>query len=146
MKIFGHSMIKNIQYEEAKKKLDEYIKENSTLYEWLKDTCRKYDNAIFEQPDFAGFNYEKALKFIRTWDIINNLPADKKNLFLLFCSTGYDYKETLEVFNGVGKGCKNVSTLRVLISNIRKIIREKYTLNYGDSETIFNKFDSDIYC
>lgn len=146
MKIFGYNMEKNIKYNEGKKILDKFITETNSLYEWLKKTCERYNNSVFELPEFTGFNYEKAVKFINTWDIINELPTEKKNMFLIYCATEFDYEKALEIFNGVGKGCKNVATLRVLITNIRKIIKEKYRNKYGTDKLDFDCFNSSIYC
>ena len=132
MKIFGLFMETNIKYEQGKAKLEEYIKEQNALYQWYKDTMVRYSETVFDLPEFAGFDYHEALFFIRTWDIIQELPTDKKNLFLTYCATDYNYKETLEIFNG--KRCyKNVATLRVLIALIRKIIKEKYKEKYGSN-------------
>lgn len=146
MKNFGLSMEKNINYELGKRILNKALKNTTALYQWLKESCEKYENTLFELPELTGFNYEKAVKFIRTWDIVEELPADKKNLFVIFWSTGFNYKKTLEIFNGVGKGCKNVATLRVLVSNIRKIIKEQYKEKYGTDTFDFNSGNSDIYC
>lgn len=131
MKIFGCSMEKNINYEQGKHLLQEYIQNTEQYIKWLKEMCDKYDNTLFDLPDFGAFDYEKAVKFIRTWEIINEFPTDKKNLFLIYCACEYNYTKTLAIFNDIGKGCKNAATLRVLISNIRKLIKEIYTERYG---------------
>ena len=131
MKIFGFNMVKNIKYEQGKRLLEDYIKKTEDDIVWLNEMCDRYNSTVFDLPEFAGFDYYKAVEFIRTWEIINELPADKKNLFLIFCACEYDYKRTLEIFNNVGKTCKNIATLRVMISNVRKIIRKNYSDKYG---------------
>lgn len=124
-------MEKNINYEQGKKLLEEYIRKTESDIKWIKEMCNRYNNTVFELPEFAGFDYYKAVEFLRTWEIINDLPADKKNLFLIFCACEYNYKNTLAIFNDIGKGCKNIATLRVLITNIRKLIKEIYKERYG---------------
>lgn len=132
MKIFGYNMETNIKYKQGKTKLEQYVKEQNDLYQWYKDTIQRYNETVFDLPEFAGFEYNEAISFMRTWEIIQELPTEKKNLFLTYCATDYNYKETLEVFNG--KRCyKNVATLRVLITLIRKIIKEKYKEKYGSN-------------
>lgn len=148
MKNFGYSMEKNINpdYKKGKKLLETYIKKQEAECKFLAETIDKYQNSVFEIPDIAGVDINQAIVFLRTWKLINELPTDKKNLLLVFCACRYDYKKTLEVFNGVGKGCKNVATLRVLITAIRKIIRKNYNEQYGDNRFNFNIDDSCIYC
>lgn len=124
-------MQKNISYEKGKQLLDDYIKSREKEIVWLKEMCDRYNNTVFDLSDFGGFDYNEAVIFIRTWEIINEFPTDKKNMFLIFCACDYDYKKTLEIFNGIDKGCKNVATLRVLISNIRKLIKAIYNDRYG---------------
>lgn len=122
----------NINYQEGKTKLEEYINEQTEIYQSYKATMKRYSETLFDLPEFEGFDYQQALLFIRTWDIIQELPTDKKNLFLTYCATGFNYKETLEVFNG--KRCyKNIATIRVLVSLIRKIIKDKYKEKYGSN-------------
>ena len=148
MKIFGHSMKKNInlKYDDGKKILETYIEEQKEHCQFLEDTIKKYQNTLFELPDVAGVDIKEALIYLRTWKIINELPTEKKNLFLIFCACEYDYKKTLEVFNGVGKGCKNVATLRVLMTHIRKLLRQKYDEQYGNIRFDFDGGNSSVYC
>ena len=128
---FGLTMQKNKEYEEGKKLLQTYIDETNMNVEWLKEMSNRYSATMYDLPDFAGFNYSKAQKYIRTWEIIQELPAEKMNMFLIYCACENDLTKTLEIYNGVGKGCKNVATLRVLISLVRKTIRERYKERYG---------------
>ena len=130
MKSIGTDMQKNMRYDEGKRLLEKYLEETNRNVEWLNEMCNRYSATMYDLPDFAGFNYSKAQKYIRTWEIIQELPAEKKNMFLIYCACENDLTKTLEVYNGVGKGCKNVATLRVLISLVRKIIREKYKERY----------------
>ncbi len=146
MKIFGMRMERNIKYEQGKRKLNNFMKASEEYYQWLMNTIEKYNNTLFEEPEFSGFEIGKAVKYCRTWRIIKELPVDQRNLFLIFSSTGYNYKDTLDVFNGVGKGCKNVGTLKVMISKIRKIIKEKYNEKYGTDTFDFNSGNSGIHC
>lgn len=142
---FGIDMVMNIEYDNAKKLLEKYVKEHDELYQFLEVLCKKFDEAIFDTPEFEGFNYKKAKKYMRAWDVLKEIPTEKKNLFLLFCATDFNYEKTLVFFNGTGNTCKNIATLRVMISKIRKIIRDKYQEIYGDTEFVFNSIDSSLY-
>ena len=134
MMIFGTLMETNIEYEKGKQILKEYIEKENNLYSWLKDMFNRYENCPYDySPEFAGFDYNSAIKFIRTWEIINNdLPIDKKNLILIYNACGGDNAKTLEIFNGTGKVYKNKATLCVLICNTKKIIKQIYNEKYGD--------------
>lgn len=128
MKIFGLGMEKNIKYEQGKRLLEKSIKQTDMYVEWLKDMCKNYDENL---PEYTGFDYHQAIAYMRTWDIIKELPTDKKNLFIIYVACDFNYKNTLAIFNDIGKGYKNAATLRVMISNIRKQIKEIYKDRYG---------------
>ena len=128
MKIFGLSMEKNIKYEQGKRLLEKTIKQTDIHAEWFKDMCKNYDENL---PEYTGFDYHQAIRYMRTWDIIKELPTDKKNLFIIYTACDFNYKNTLAIFNDIGKGYKNAATLRVMISNIRKQIKEIYKDRYG---------------
>ena len=121
-------MEKNIKYEQGKRLLEKCIKQTDIHAEWLKDMCKNYDENL---PEYTGFDYQQAIKYMRTWDIIKELPTDKKNLFIIYVACDFNYKNTLAIFNDIGKGYKNAATLRVMISNIRKQIKEIYKDKYG---------------
>lgn len=146
--IFGNSMEKKInpKYKEGKKLLEKYIKEQKEHCKFLEETLAKYASTEFDLPDFACVDMREAIAYLRTWKLINELPPKHKNLLLTFCACEYDYKKTLEVFNDVGREYKNVATLRVLITNIRKILREKYNETYGDNRLNFDVDSSSYYC
>lgn len=127
MKIFGLGMEKNIKYEQGKRLLEKTIKQTDIHTEWLKDMCKNYDENL---PEYTGFEYQQAIKYMRTWDIIKELPTDKKNLFIIYAVCDFNYKNTLAIFNDIGKCYKNTATLRVMISNIRKQIKEIYKERY----------------
>lgn len=145
---FGYNMQTNInpKYDNGKKILEKYIKEQEEHCAFLRESLDKYLNTPFDLPDFSCIDMREAVVYLRTWKLINELPTNKKNLLLIFCACKYNYKKTLEVFNGVGKGCKNIATLRVLITNIRKLLRQKYDEQYGDNRLDFIVDDSGVYC
>lgn len=130
MKSIGLDMQKNMRYDEGKRLLEKYLEETNRNVEWLQYMTEKYATSLCDTPEFVGFDYKKAQKYLRTWEIIQELPAEKKNMLLIYCACENDLTKTLEVYNGVGKGCKNVATLRVLISLVKKTIREKYKERY----------------
>ena len=145
---FGHNMKMKInsKYEDGKKTLDKYMTEQENYCNFLKETLNKYFNTPFDLPDFSGFDMREAVVYLRTWELIKELPPDKKNLLLVFCACDYDYKKTLEIFNDVGKGYKNIASLRVIITYIRKILKQKYESRYGDNRFNFTINDNGVYC
>ena len=147
MKNFGYSMARkiNMDYKKGKKILEKYIKDEEEHCRFLRETLDKYFNTPFDLPDFSCIDMREAVVYLRTWELIKELPTDKRNILLTYCACDYDYKKTIEVFNGE-KGYKNVATLRVIIAYIRKILREKYDERYGDNRFDFNVDDSSIYC
>jgi len=131
MKSIGNAMKKNIKYKEGKELMERYVTKTERYVESLQWMCDKYACTDFDLPEFAGFDYGKAIRYMRTWKIIQELPVDKRNLWLVYLACETDYTKTLEVYNGVGQTCKNIATLRVMVSNVRKLIRSKYTERYG---------------
>lgn len=119
-------MQKNIN---GKKLINDYICSMELVYQEQKElqdlyNADKYDNDYF--------NINKSLKFTRTWEILmsmDNIAA--RNLLLLFNACGSKYKETLEALSGLNVEYKNEATLRVMITNARKIIKEIYDDKYG---------------
>ena len=127
----------NIKYSKGKKLLEKFYTNMDKLIADLQSNIDIYDNAIDnpdDVPELAWFNYRKAVKLKRTYNIIlNDLQPTERNLFCIYLACNYDYEKTLEIFNGENKGYKNIATLRVIIANIRKIIKEKYKEKYGSN-------------
>lgn len=120
----------NTKYTIAKEMVTEYIDKMDSLYEDKLKQIEDYKTNVIDEFD-EYFDYYKALKFVRTWDIIkNNLNPAEKNL-VIASECAKDYEECLSFFNG-GKAPKNIATLRVLICNARKKIREIYNQKWGD--------------
>lgn len=95
-----------MDYQEAQKKLNEYKEELKLCYEEdkLEDT-------------------EEAKKFCKTYEVINKLPESEKNLFLLYLLLDRKYQGLTDVFNlCCNKNYEN-SSLKVIISNIKKKIK-----------------------
>lgn len=130
-------MQKNIEYSKGKKLLENFYSNMDKLIADLQTNIDIYENAIDnpdDVPELALFSYSKAVKLKRTYSIIkNDLQPTERNLFCTYLACDYDYKKTLEIFNGENKGYKNIATLRVIIANIRKIIKEKYKEKYGSN-------------
>ena len=132
MRIGGITMEKQQQTMSRKKKeiekldgrqlLVDFTTEMDRLYDWFIETRERYNNSLFDLPDFAGYNPEYAEKFIKTYDIIQSrLTVSQRNLLYIFTATGQSYKQTIEILQGE---VKNIATLRVMIHKIRKIIKE----------------------
>ena len=81
------------------------------------------------------FNYDKSVKITRMWEIIRDMEdIVSRNLLLLYHACNCRYKRTLEELGRNNKVVyKNEATLRVMVCNARKIIREKYRELYGDN-------------
>lgn len=132
MRIGGITMEKQQQTMSRKKKetekldgrqlLVDFTTEMDRLYDWFIEIRERYENSLFDLPEFAGYSQEYAEKFIKTYDIIQSrLTVSQRNLLYIFTATGQSYKQTIEILNGE---VKNIATLRVMIHNIRKIIKE----------------------
>lgn len=125
----------NMSYEIGKGLVAEYIAQMETIYKEYKRLINIYENCsdADDVPELSDFNYCAALKFIRTWDIMNNnIPAHNRNLLFAIEASGQNYNKCLEYFNGNGKGYKNNATLHVLICKARKQVRKIYDKIYGD--------------
>ena len=132
MRIGGITMEKQQQTMSRKKKeiekldgrqlLVDFTTEMDRLYDWFIEARERYENSLFDLPEFAGYNQEYAEKFIKTYDIIQSrLTVSQRNLLYIFTATGQSYKQTIEILHGE---VKNIATLRVMIHKIRKIIKE----------------------
>lgn len=126
MKNFGNTMKKKI---DGKKLLNGYIKEMQTYYE---DELEKQQLFLNDKLNDEYYDYKKSVKFTRTWEILMNMKnLAARNLILLFNACGDKYKETIEALCGIGVFYKNEATLRVMITNTRKKIKEIYNKKYG---------------
>lgn len=125
----------NKEYEIAKGIVADYIATMNEECEGLKEEIRLFDNDMFESEDFDYFNREKALRFIRTWEIIQSdaITIAQRNLLCAFAACNNKLDACLDFFNGKGKGIKNKRTLAVMISNARKEVTNKYKELYGES-------------
>ena len=135
MKNFGRTMKKKInEYEVGKGLVAEYVASMDNLCDDYKRLIELYDSCIYpeDNPELADFNYDIAVKFIRTWDVIkNDIQPHNKNLIFAIEASGQNYAKCLEYFNGVGNGYKNKATLHVLVCNARKEVEKKYMEKYG---------------
>lgn len=128
--------MKNIDYEIGKGKIAEYAAQIEVAYNENKQAIEIYENSLTDdEPELSDFDYGAALKFVRTWDIIKSdaLNQSQRNLFYCYNACDCDLEDTLNCFNGKGKGYKNKASLAVLLCNIRKIIKSEYTKLYGNS-------------
>lgn len=131
--------MRNVKYDLAKALIASYTEEMKTVYEENQKMIDLYlcyyggGEAPVPYDD-----YKTSLKFIRTWDIIQSdiLNQAQRNLILLHYACDGNLDKTLNAFNGDGslsKGYKNKASLRVMLCNIRKIIKAQYFELYGDN-------------
>lgn len=116
----------------GKELIEEYIKRMELQYQEQKELQELYMN---DRLADEYYDYNKSLRFTRTWEIITGLTdyADR-NLILLFNACDCKHKDTLEALSGAGMvQYKNEATLRVMISHARKRIKDKYESEYGRS-------------
>ena len=133
-------MMKNMKiiddYEIMKGKIAEYLSQIQVAYAENMKLITVYEQSLTNnEPELVDFDYHAALKFVRTWDIIQSEALNQSQKNLLFCYNlcDCDLETTLNTFNGKGKSYKNKATLAVLICNIRKIIKKEYNKKYGNS-------------
>lgn len=120
---FGQHMTKK------NKIVEEYIAEMDDIYKMNKELQDKYNNACVDLPELTDFNFSRSLEFTRTWEIIKTMEIAQRNIYLLFLIAERKYKKMIQL---MGNEYKNESTLRVLVCNARKIIKNKYKELYGD--------------
>ena len=128
--------INNDDYEIMKGKIAEYLSQMQDIYDENKKLISIYEQSLTnDKPELVGFDYYTAIKFVRTWDIIQSdvLNQSQKNLLFCYNLCDCDLETTLNTFNGKGKSYKNKASLSVLIYNIRKIIKKEYIREYGNS-------------
>lgn len=124
--------MKKTKYEVAKAEVQEYIETMNNIYLDKKEEIELFKNDNTELFEInAYFDYNKAVQFIRLWDIINNdiTPAERNLLVAVECSQSYS--ECIKSFDGTAP--KNVATLKVLVYNARNKIRKIYTEKYGNN-------------
>lgn len=128
--------INNDDYEIMKGKIAEYLAQMQVAYDENKALISVFEQSLTnDKPELVGFDYYAAIKFVRTWDIIQSdvLNQSQKNLLFCYNLCDCDLETTLNTFNGKGKSYKNKASLAVLICNIRKIIKKEYNRRYGNS-------------
>lgn len=120
------------EYELGKKMLSEYVESMNKICEDLQTEIDRYNEDGVGSSEFEWFDSNKALKTIRTWNIIQNhaSPCDR-NLLCAFAACNNKLKPCLEMFNGAGKQIKNTQTLSQMITNARKNVKNKYDELYG---------------
>ena len=119
--------VKNTNYEEGKQKLSEIVKEMNDLVEFHKQMLSEHE-LMGDYP--PTYDEEEGRQFVKLMKTVNTLKPHERNLFLCFVSNNYNYKKTLEVFNGEGtsgwgKKYKSEKSLRVLIYKIKQKIHDK---------------------
>ena len=79
--------INNDDYEIMKGKIAKYLSQMQDIYDENKKLISIYEQSLTnDKPELVGFDYYTAIKFVRTWDIINSdvLNQSQKNLLLSY--------------------------------------------------------------
>lgn len=117
-------------YKKLKTEMTEYLKQMKVIYEEYSHAIELFENSVTYHPELEWFNYSEAVKFIRTWDIINNnLRESQKNLLLAYYACGESYDKMLEAFES--DTCTKGS-LKVMMCLARKKVKEIYNEKYGN--------------
>lgn len=112
-----------------KQLLDNYIEEMDKQYEMHKYLQNKFINGINEDDsELEYFNYKKSVEFVRTWDIIKEMNPIQRNIYLLFMIAEGKYKDLVKLMDN---RFKNEATLRVMVCNAKRIIKDRYKELYG---------------
>lgn len=111
------------EYEIAKTELAEFESKMQETYNYHKSMLNNYKEDVF---DNSFYDYKEGKKFVKTWNIINELPVSSKNLLLLHQMYNGKIPQIMGVFNGLGKPIKNAATVSRQIWKIKKKIRDKY--------------------
>lgn len=117
---------------EAQKRTQDYVDYmNKTVQAYKEDIQRWYNtDEYLQDPYMEWFNCVKALRTVRLWDIIQNeLDPAQRNLLNCYYANGQKMDTMAAIF---AVQYKNAATLRVLLSNARKAVREAYKAKYGD--------------
>lgn len=124
----------NLEYEIAKGIVSEYIDTMNKECEATEENIKLFDADMTDSTVFDYFNREKALRFVRTWRIIQSdkISIAQRNLLCAFAACDNKLAECLDFFNGKGKNIKNKRTLAVMISNARKAVTEEYNKLYKE--------------
>lgn len=125
----------NLEYEIGKGLVADYIETMERECQATKDMITEFDNDMLDSEEFDYFDRDKALRFVRTWEIIqsDSISIAQRNLICAFAACSNKLDECLAFFNGKGKNIKNKRTLAVLISNARKAVTKEYEKKYGQS-------------
>lgn len=116
----------NKNFEIGKGQLAEYINSMQELYNEHIELIKQAEESIFE----TDYNIKKYIKFCRTWEIImNKLDTRERNLYICYLFCNCKPEKCIEVFNGQGGNYKNKATMCVMITRIKKKIKEYYDNN-----------------
>lgn len=143
MKNSGKNMeknIKNLEYDEAKKKISKYMSMMDAKCRELKKDIKGFDSDMFDSSEYEFFDREKALRFIRMWNIIKKkITPNQRNLLCAFAVSNSNVKECLKIFNGTVCNLKNGRTLTAMVCSAKKTVRRKYDELYGtDYESTYS--------
>lgn len=135
MKNYGKHMeknTKNMEYEEAKKKISKYMSMMDAKCRELKKDIQAYDSEILESEEYEYFDRDKALRFIRMWNIIKKkITPTQRNMLCAYEVSNSNVQECLRIFNGTLCNLKNERTLTAMICKCKKMVRRKYDEMYG---------------
>ena len=120
------------EYELAKGEITTYIDEMNKNIEEIKEDIEYYFNGAVDSSKLEYFNINKAVKKVRTWEIImsDKIRVSDRNMLCAYAVADYDLPTCLSFFNGKGKNIKNLKTLSTLIYNARKKVEDIYNEMY----------------
>lgn len=128
--------IRNVEYEEAKKKITKYMSMMDAKCRELNRDVKAYDLEILDSTEYEFFDREKAIRFIRMWNIIKKkITPTQRNLLCAYEVSNSNVQECLRIFNGSLCNLKNERTLTSMICKCKKNVRRKYDELYGTDYT-----------
>ena len=102
----------------------------------LKKDIKAYDLEILDSSEYEFFDREKAIRFIRMWNIIKKkITPTQRNMLCAYEVSNSNVQECLRIFNGSLCNLKNERTLTAMICKCKKNVRRKYDELYGTDYT-----------
>ena len=115
-----------------KEVFDNFVKQMNEAYNEQTYLIDLYNNSVNpDTPELEYFDCNKAIKFTRTWELIQQLKPQQRNL--LICRMAFTtIAECLRVFNGVNNTKTNDTTFRVLVYNAKNELKRLYNQRYDN--------------
>ena len=113
----------------GKQVLEAYIADMEEAYKWNQGMQVRWLDGLFDADEsMDDFDFHGSVVFTRVWDIImHDLGDSERNLYLMFCAVFGRYNPLMEM---MGEKGSSIATLRVMVCNVKKKIREIYDKRY----------------